>query len=262
VRDVLVTQGVETEPTPISPWGLRSLGHQRIDHIKAMQDGLLEVQDEGSQIISLLVGAEPGMRVADYCAGGGGKTLALAAAMGNKGYIFALDTSKKRLSGLPPRLKRARAHNVELQVLAENDDLWEQAHEGEFDRVLVDAPCSGVGAWRRNPGARWRLTALDVERHAIRQGKILGRVAGLVATGGRLVYATCSLLAEENEDVIAGFLKTHPDFSIVPAPQVWAGTLGRIKGAGPCPGEGEFLHLTPAQNGTDGFFAAILERRQ
>jgi len=261
MKDVLAAQGVETTPTTISPWGLRSLGHQRIDHLKAMQDGLVEVQDEGSQIIALLVGAKPGMRVVDYCAGGGGKTLALSAAMENKGYIFACDTSEKRLSGLPPRLKRARAHNVELQVLAEKDDLWEQAHEGEFDRVLVDAPCSGMGAWRRNPGARWRLLRQDIEHHAIRQGAILERVAGLVRTGGRLVYATCSLLMEENEDVIAGFLKAHPDFSIVPASKVWAETLGAIKGAGACPDDGEFLHLTPAQNGTDGFFAAILERR-
>ena len=237
---------------PGTPWGLRIDGRRPVTSGPAFQTGLVEIQDEGSQLIAIMVDAHPGMRVVDWCAGAGGKTLAMAGRMRNRGQIVACDVSKARLEGAVPRLKRAGAHNVERH-LVEPGDKWLKRRAGSFDRVLVDAPCTGTGTWRRNPDARLRLTETDLAELVPKQAMILDTAQSLVRKGGRLIYATCSLLAEENEAQVTGFLARHPDFSVVPLARAWP-----LETKVPC--EGDFLSLTPARHGTDGFFAAVLER--
>jgi 16S rRNA (cytosine967-C5)-methyltransferase len=252
----LKAEGVEAEPTKLSPLGLRLGARKPIEHWTAFRAGQVEVQDEGSQIVAMLVDAKPGMKVADYCAGAGGKTLALAAAMGNEGRIVACDTSEGRLDRARVRLRRAGVHNVETHLLSTGDK-WTKRQAGAFDRVLVDAPCSGSGTWRRNPDARWRYGPDDLDALIEDQRQILDRAAKLVKSGGRLVYATCALLREENEDQVASFLERNPGFVQIPVPDLWAGTVG-----GEAPSQEPSLRLTPAAHGTDGFFVAVLERRQ
>jgi len=256
----LAADGIEAAPTPLSPVGLRIRGRTRLRGAGAYRDGLVEVQDEGSQLVALLAGARPGMAVADFCAGAGGKALALAAEMENTGSVAALDTDADRLARMGERLRRAGADIVTAQVL-EKDGAGAvapargAAPAGGFDRVLVDAPCTGIGAWRRGPLARWRLGPEDLAGFIAAQENILPRAAALVAPGGRLIYATCSPLAQENEDRVAAFLGKIPGFRVVPAGDVWEERLDA-----PFPGPGPYLRLTPAATGTDGFFAAILER--
>jgi 16S rRNA (cytosine967-C5)-methyltransferase len=192
------------------------------------------------------------MRVVDWCAGAGGKTLALAAAMANRGQIVACDVSASRLEGAVRRLRRAGVTNVERHLM-EPGDKWAKRRAGTFDRVLVDAPCTGTGTWRRNPDARHRLSERDLLELERKQSSILDAASRLVRTGGRLIYATCSLLEQENEGQVSAFLIRHPEFVLVPLAQVWA-----LQGAAP---QGDMLSLTPARHGTDGFFAAVLERR-
>jgi 16S rRNA (cytosine967-C5)-methyltransferase len=252
-RTALEAEGIEAEPTPLSPWGLRIPGRRAVTTGKAFQSGLVEIQDEGSQLVAALVGARPEMRVADWCAGAGGKTLALAMTMRNRGHIVACDVSARRLDGAVRRLRRAGVHNVERH-LSEPGDKWAKRRAGSFDRVLVDAPCTGTGTWRRNPDARLRLSERDLEELRPKQAAILHDAARLVRSGGRLVYATCSLLPEENEAQVSDFLARHPDFAVLPLPQVWDLPA-------PPPGTGEFLSLTPRRHDTDGFFAAVLERQ-
>jgi 16S rRNA (cytosine967-C5)-methyltransferase len=199
-----------------------------------------------------MVGAEPGMRVVDWCAGAGGKTLALAGAMQNRGQIVACDVSAPRLDGAVRRLRRAGVHNVERHLL-EAGDKWLKRRAGTFDRVLVDAPCTGTGTWRRNPDARLRLQQTDLSELVPKQAMILDAAQTLVRKSGRLVYATCSLLEEENEAQVTGFLRRHPDFALIPLSRAWP--LPQ-----PVPNSGEFLCLTPARHRTDGFFTAVLER--
>jgi 16S rRNA (cytosine967-C5)-methyltransferase len=242
-------------PTALSPLGLRVEGRPPLGQLKCFQDGLIEVQDEGSQLAALLVDARPGQRVVDFCAGAGGKTLAIAAAMKNKGKIFACDTLKGRVERAGDRLKRAGAFNVERKGLESERDPWVKRHAGSFDRVLVDAPCSGTGTWRRNPDAKWRLIREDLTRLVALQGSILDSAQRLVRPGGRLVYATCSLLAEENDDQVTSFLANHPDFVQVPIADVWQSVIGTD-----CPAQGPTLSLTPLRHGTDGFFVAVMER--
>ncbi|HYZ33341.1 MAG TPA: RsmB/NOP family class I SAM-dependent RNA methyltransferase, partial [Crenalkalicoccus sp.] len=222
----------------------------------AWRDGLVEVQDEGSQLVALLADARPGQRVCDYCAGAGGKTLAMAARMGNRGRITACDVSAPRLEGAARRFRRAGVDNAERHLLLPGDK-WAKRRAGQFDRVLVDAPCTGSGTWRRNPDARTRTGSADLAELAARQSEILASAAPLVRPGGRLVYATCSLLPEEDEAPVTAFLDRHPEFAPLPLAVAWkdAGL------AAPLPGEGPWLLLSPARHGTDGFFAAILERR-
>jgi len=248
----LAAEGVEATPTPLSPWGLRVPGRRPVTAGLTFQQGLVEIQDEGSQLVAAIVGAAPEMRVADWCAGAGGKTLALAMAMGNRGHIAACDVSAARLDSAVRRLRRAGVHNVERH-LVEAGDKWVKRRAGSFDRVLVDAPCTGTGTWRRNPDARLRLAERDLAELRPKQATILQQAARLVRTGGSLVYATCSLLAEENEAQVDAFLSTHPEFAVVPLDRAW--TLA----AAP-PGPGPYLSLTPRRHGTDGFFAAVLER--
>jgi 16S rRNA (cytosine967-C5)-methyltransferase len=237
-RAALAAEGLEAAPTPHSPWGLRIEGRRQVTTGPAFRAGLVEIQDEGSQLVAALVDARPGTRVADLCAGAGGKTLALAMTMQNRGQLVACDISAARLDGAVRRIRRAGVHNVERHLL-EPGDKWIKRRAKSFDRVLVDAPCTGTGTWRRNPDARLRLAEADLAELLPKQVLLLDQAASLVRTGGRLVYATCSLLAEENEDQVTAFLSRHSDFA-----------------------QGDVLVLTPARNGTDGFFAAILERRQ
>ena len=266
-RTALAEEGIETAPTPLSPLGLRAAGRPRLSAGRAYESGLVEIQDEGSQVVALMTGARPGMVVLDFCAGAGGKTLALAAAMDNRGRLTALDVDQRRLDRAAGRLKRAGVGNVERHRL--DDEAWLARHAGGFNRVLVDAPCSGTGAWRRQPDARWRLTPETLDGYRATQARILAQAAPLVAGGGRLIYATCALLPSENRRQVEAFLAARPDFSLLPAEAVWAETLipmgapaGAAAAPGPAPFDGPYLLLSPARHGTDGFFAAILERRK
>ena len=255
-RLALAAEGIAAEPMPYSPWGLRVADRKPVSSTAAFKDGLVEVQDEGSQLIALLSDARPGMRVADYCAGAAGKTLALAATMGNRGHIVACDVSAPRLEGAGRRLRRAGVDNAERHLLVAGDK-WRKRRGRSFDRVLVDAPCTGSGTWRRNPDARTRTNATDLAELATKQGAILEDASELVRPGGRLVYATCSLLPEEDEMQIERFLERHADFVMKPVPGLWAELCPGVA----APGEGPFMALSPARHGTDGFFAAVLERR-
>ena len=246
----LAAEGVEAMPTPLSPWGLRVAGRRPITGGAAFRSGLVEIQDEGSQLVAALVGAGPGMRVADLCAGAGGKTLALAMSMDNHGHILACDVSAARLEGAVRRLRRAGVHNVERHLLTPGDKGLKR-RAGSFDRVLVDAPCTGTGTWRRNPDARLRLSEADLAELTAKQAALLDQAARLVRKAGRLVYATCSMLAEENEAQVSAFRDRHPEFVPLALERAWAV---------PVPLAGPLLSLTPRQHGTDGFFAAILER--
>ena len=248
----LAAEGIEAAPTPLSPWGLRIEGRRAVTTGAAFQAGLVEIQDEGSQLVAALVGAGPQMRVADWCAGAGGKTLALAMAMGNHGHIVACDVHDKRLEGAVRRLRRAGVHNVERHLIVPGDK-WTKRRAGSFDRVLVDAPCTGTGTWRRNPDARGRLRAVDLDELVPKQAMILDDACRLVRAGGWLVFATCSLLLEENEAQVDSFLTRHPSFTVVPLARAWPLD-------GPAPGPGPYLLLTPRRPGTEGLCAAVLER--
>lgn len=237
-------------PTELSPWGLRLDGRQPVTAAEPFRTGLIEIQDEGSQLVVAAMNAQPGERVLDFCAGAAGKTLALAMTMENRGQIVACDVSAQRLEGAVKRLRRASVHNVERHLLVSGDK-WIKRRAGTFDRVLVDAPCSGTGTWRRNPDARIRLTEQDIRELTLKQGEILDRAATLVKPGGRLVYATCSILSDENMQQITAFLAKNTGFELVPAGgDVLPETLR----------EQSHFALTPYRNGTDGFFAAIMRR--
>ncbi|MBW4024245.1 MAG: RsmB/NOP family class I SAM-dependent RNA methyltransferase [Proteobacteria bacterium] len=246
----LAAEGIAAEPTALSPWGLRIAGRRPVVTGEAFRSGLVEIQDEGSQIVALLADAQPGMRILDYCAGAGGKTLAMAMTMENRGHILAADTSAHRLEGAVRRLRRAGVHNVEQHLLVAGDK-WAKRRRETCDRVLVDAPCTGTGTWRRNPDARLRLAETDLSELVEKQAAILHDASRFLRVGGRLVYATCSLLRPENEDQVDRFLAQHAGFAL--AEQMPPGLEGI--------GEGGMVRLTPARHGTDGFFAAVLERR-
>jgi len=218
---------------------------------KSFQDGLVEIQDEGSQLVAALVGARPGMQVADYCAGAGGKTLAIAAGMNNKGRVVAMDVLDSRLDRSAQRLRRAGVHNVERRSIVDNAK-WLKRQKGNFDRVLVDAPCTGTGTWRRNPDGRWTLQPEDLAELVPKQSDILDQASRLVKPGGRLVYATCSVLPAENERQIEAFVERHTDFAVTPIAEL---DLPSELAAGP------YLRLSPLKHGTDGFFGAVLTRQ-
>jgi 16S rRNA (cytosine967-C5)-methyltransferase len=224
--------------------------------LAAFKAGLFDVQDEGSQIAAFIAGARPGMRVVDFCAGAGGKTLALAAGMANRGKLIACDVSSYRLERAALRLRRAGVDNVERRALSSEHDKWVKHHTRRFDRVFVDAPCLGTGTWRRNPDAKWRAQPNDLEELIERQQQILRSASRLVRPGGRLIYATCSLLHEEDEAQADAFLAQTEDFALVPASRAWEETMG-----GASPAGDRYLFLTPARHGTDGFFVAVFERR-
>jgi 16S rRNA (cytosine967-C5)-methyltransferase len=244
--------GLDAEPCRMAPFGIRIEKRPSLSGLPMLKDGEVEIQDEGSQLVAMLVGAKPGERVVDFCAGAGGKTLAIAAQMNNRGRVIACDVLANRLKRSTERFRRAGLHNIQTQPLASETDKWVKRHKGTFDRVLVDAPCSGTGTWRRNPDARWRMLGPGLEALLPLQARILASAARLVRPGGRLVYATCSMLAEENEEQVAAFLAAHPAFRVVPlkevAPEI-------TDSAHP-----DYLSLTPARHGTDGFFAAVMQR--
>jgi 16S rRNA (cytosine967-C5)-methyltransferase len=248
----LKTLGLASETAPLAPQGIRVHERFSLARLPELKTGAVEIQDEGSQLVALLVDAKPGERVVDFCAGAGGKTLALASQMAGKGHLVACDISEARLKRCAERLRRAGLHNAQTQLLSSETDRWVKRRKGGYDRVLVDAPCSGTGTWRRNPDARWRAPDLGLDQLVALQARILASAARLVKPGGRLVYATCSMLPEENEGQLAGFLERHPAFRLVPLADVAPELASTVEGA--C------LSLTPARHHTDGFFAAVLER--
>jgi 16S rRNA (cytosine967-C5)-methyltransferase len=248
LRD-LKSMGLRAEATKLSPLGIRLRDRLSLARLPGLKSGEVEIQDEGSQLVALLVDAKPGDRAVDFCAGAGGKTLAVAAQMQNKGYLVACDINETRLKRCAERLRRAGLHNVETRVLSSETDRWVKRHKGGFDRVLVDAPCSGSGNWRRNPDARWRAPELGLDNLVALQARILASAARLVKPGGRLVYATCSVFPEENEAQVATFLATHPAFRTVPVHQIAPQLTGQ-----------DHLSLTPARHETDGFFATVFQR--
>ncbi|HYD32659.1 MAG TPA: RsmB/NOP family class I SAM-dependent RNA methyltransferase [Azospirillaceae bacterium] len=254
-RERLLAEGVSAEPTQWSPLGLRVQGRPPLASLTVFRDGLVEIQDEGSQLVALVADTRPGQQVVDFCAGAGGKTLALAASMENKGRVVACDVLEKRLKRATERFRRAGLHNIETRPLSTERDPWIKRHKLRFDRVLCDAPCTGTGTWRRNPDSRWRQLGPGLEELVKLQAAILDSAQRLVKPGGRLIYATCSMLPVENERQVDAFLATHPEFTVIPVPDLWPAVS-----SGPCPVPGPYLRLTPARHDTDGFFAAVLER--
>lgn len=258
-REALAREGIETEPMRYASNGLRLRKRLSVVAGDAFQNGLVEIQDEGSQLVAALVDAQPGMQVADYCAGAGGKTLAMAAGMNNKGRVVAMDVYESRLDRSAQRLRRAGAHNVERRAIDADNRKWLKRQAGAFDRVLVDAPCTGTGTWRRNPDGRWTLRPQDLEELLPKQAAILDAAARLVKPGGGLVYATCSILPAENEKQIASFLERNPDFEVVPVGAIWRDVLASEPP--PDVANAPYLRLSPLKHGTDGFFAATLVRK-
>lgn len=258
VATYLRAAGIDCHATPFSPWGLRLQGKPALQKLPAFLRGDFEVQDEGSQLLALLTEARRGEMVADFCAGAGGKTLALGAMMRNTGRLYAFDTSGHRLDALKPRLARSGLSNVyPTQIVHENDDRVRRL-DGKMDRVLVDAPCSGLGTLRRNPDLKWRQSARSVEQLRQKQADILASAARLVRSGGRLVYATCSLLDVENEGIAAAFGAAHKDFESLPAEGVLASA--KVADRARLVRDG-CLRLWPHRHSTDGFFAAAWQRR-
>jgi len=258
VQQALAEAGIAAEPTPFSPWGLRVPGKPTVNKLDLFTQGAIEVQDEGSQMLALLTDAKRGEMVVDFCAGAGGKTLALGASMRNTGRLYAFDVSGHRLDALKPRLARSGLSNVyPVQIAHERDDRIKRL-AGKIDRVLVDAPCSGLGTLRRNPDLKWRQSPKAVEELQVKQQAILASAARLLKPGGRLVYATCSLLQAENEAVVAGFnAERSADFSPLPVDAVLQGL--KVERAAELVSTG-FLRLWPQRHQTDGFFAAVWQR--
>jgi 16S rRNA (cytosine967-C5)-methyltransferase len=254
----LAAVGIQAKPTPLSPWGLRLAGKPALGKLEVFVRGDVEVQDEGSQLLALLTEARRGEMVVDFCAGAGGKTLALGAMMRNTGRLYAFDVSGHRLDALKPRLARSGLTNVYAVQIAHERDERILRLAGKIDRVLVDAPCSGLGTLRRNPDLRWRQSPQAIAGLRLEQAAILRSAARLVKPGGRLVYATCSLLEEENEAMAASFAGEHPEFASQPV----AGVLERAGvDAASSLVQGDFLRLWPHRHGTDGFFAALWRRK-
>jgi 16S rRNA (cytosine967-C5)-methyltransferase len=248
--DRLADENVTARPTELAPAGLICETRINAFALSTFRDGLFEVMDEGSQLVAELVAPPPGGRVVDACAGAGGKTLAVGAALGGKGRLLALDTDGKKLEELRRRARRAGLTNVEARQIKEGP----LGIKGQFDRVLVDAPCSGLGTLRRNPEARWRLTRATVESFPARQLSLLVTYAPLVAVGGRLIYATCTVARAENEKVVERFLAERDDFVSVPVKEIWGRERAERLG------DGMTLRLSPNRHDTDGFFAAVLRR--
>lgn len=257
-RDGVLAQlqagGVAAEPGRLSPQAIRLAAKPALQKHTLFLDGSFEVQDEGSQLLGLLVQPRRGELVVDFCAGAGGKTLQLGALMRSTGRLYAFDVSDKRLAKLKPRMARAGLSNVHPVLIAHEADAKVKRLAGKADRVLVDAPCTGLGTLRRNPDLKWRQSPAAVEEMVAKQGAILAAAARLVRPGGRLVYATCSLLAEENDAIVNAFLAAHPGFAQLSAQDI-------LDKQGVVVATGERLRLMPHVHDTDGFFAAVMERR-
>ena len=255
VLAMLAADGIPAAATPYSPLGIRVQGKPGLHKHPLFLEGAVEVQDEGSQLLGLLLAPKRGEMVCDFCAGAGGKTLLLGALMSNAGRLYAYDVAEKRLNNLKPRLARSGLSNVHPQLIAHERDPKIKRLAGKFDRVLVDAPCSGLGTLRRNPDMKWRQNPESIAELAAKQAAILESAGRLIKAGGRLVYATCSLLEEENECVVTAFLAAHPDFHLLPAGEVLAAQGITLE-------TGDTMRLNPALHATDGFFAAVLERNR
>jgi 16S rRNA (cytosine967-C5)-methyltransferase len=245
---------IAATPTPYSPLGLRVLKRPTLQNLPLFKEGAIEVQDEGSQVLAQIVAARRGEMVVDFCAGAGGKTLALGATMRNTGRLYAFDVSEKRLGKLKPRLARSGLSNVHPVLIAHERDAKIKRLAGKIDRVLVDAPCSGLGTLRRNPDVKWRQRPEAIGEMQEKQAAILDGAARLLKGGGRLVYATCSLLNEENDFIVEQFLSSHPDFELVPMSKVLAEQKIPLE-------MDAYLKMLPHRHQTDGFFAAVLERK-
>ena len=253
VLAALQAEGMPALATPYSPWGIRLKDKPALAKHPAFLAGEIEVQDEGSQLLGCLLEPRRGEMVVDFCAGAGGKTLLLGAMMRNTGRLYALDVSEKRLANLKPRLARSGLSNVNPIRIEHERDARIKRLAGKMDRVLVDAPCSGLGTLRRNPDLKWRQSEASVQDLSVLQAKILASAASLVRPGGRLVYATCSVLTVENDAVVDAFLAQHPEFTLCPVSSI----LGRYG----MDFSGERLQLLPHRHQTDGFYAAVLERK-
>ena len=254
VLQALQAEGLDAQATPYSPMGIRLKNKPALNKHALFLTGKFEVQDEGSQLLGLLLAPKRNDMVVDFCAGAGGKTLMLGAMMNSQGRLYAWDVSEKRLTNLKPRLKRSGLSNVQPQLIAHENDSKVKRLAGKIDRVLVDAPCSGLGTLRRNPDLKFRQSAQSVAELNAKQTAILASAARLLKQGGRLVYATCSLLHEENQAIVQAFLAAHPDFTLLPAGEVLRQQHIELA-------MGDYLQLTPQLHNTDGFFAAVLERR-
>ena len=253
VLEVLRAQDIVAEAARLSPFGVRLEQKIALNKHPLFLSGDVEVQDEGSQLLGLLMEAKRGEMVVDFCAGAGGKALLLGAVMLSKGRIYAFDVSEKRLNNLGARLKRSGLSNIfPSRIDSENDPKLKRL-AGKIDRVLVDAPCTGLGTLRRNPDLKWRQTEAGLAELNVKQKSILNAAAKLLKPGGRLVYGTCSILREENEEIVMDFLSTHPSFRLVSAAEVLQRQGIEVDGIG------DYLHLSPQQHQTDGFFGAVLE---
>jgi 16S rRNA (cytosine967-C5)-methyltransferase len=263
VQKALQQAGIKAVPTPFSPWGLRIEGKPALNKNEAFLRGEFEVQDEGSQLLAMLVDAKRGEMVVDFCAGAGGKTLALGASMRSTGRLYAFDTSAHRLDALKPRMARSGLSNVHPAAIAHERDDRVKRLTGKLDRVLVDAPCTGLGTLRRNPDLKWRQTMAGVEEMAVKQAAILQSASRMVKSGGRLVYATCSVLPQENEAIAEAFAAANPDFVPLSAGEVLSAQ--KVEDAPSLCAGGEdghlYLRLWPHRHGTDGFFAAAWQKK-
>jgi len=244
---------IEATVTPYSPIGIRLREKIPLNKDALFTEGKIEVQDEGSQLLGYLLAPKRNDMVVDFCAGAGGKTLMLAAMMGSQGRLYAMDVSEKRLANLKPRLKRSGASNIQPMLISHENDLKVKRLAGKIDRVLVDAPCSGLGTLRRNPDLKFRQSPGSIAELTVKQAAILASASRLLKKAGRLVYATCSILPEENQLIVQSFMEKHPDFVLLPAGEV----LQQQKIALEC---GDYLELRPHLHRTDGFFAAVLEK--
>ncbi|WP_085314580.1 RsmB/NOP family class I SAM-dependent RNA methyltransferase [Derxia lacustris] len=261
-RDTVIAQLAKAgpqyapKPTPFAPDGIRLAGKPDLARLPLFEHGVIEVQDEGSQLLAQLLAPKRGEMVVDFCAGAGGKTLALGALMRGTGRLYAFDINEKRLAKAKARIAKSKLQNVQVVTLANESDLRVKRLAGKIDRVLVDAPCSGLGTLRRNPDLKWRQTPESVAEMNVKQRAILASASRLVKPGGRLVYATCSLLTEENETIADEFLAAHPEFVRLDAPALLRAQHIAL------PEDGSpFLRLWPHVHGTDGFFAAAFERK-
>ncbi len=263
VQKELAKAGIKATATPYSPWGLRIAGKPSLNKSEGFLRGDFEVQDEGSQLLALLLDAKRGEMVVDFCAGAGGKTLAIGAGMRSTGRLYAFDTSAHRLDALKPRLKRSGLSNVHPAAIAHERDDRVKRLAGKIDRVLVDAPCSGLGTLRRNPDLKWRQNMQAVEAMAVTQAAILQSAARLLKPGGRLVYATCSFLPQENEAVAQAFTDANNEFAPIEAGEIL--THLKVEAAASLCSGGEngqkYLRLWPHRHATDGFFAAVWEKK-
>lgn len=253
ILDCLSAEQIEAQATPYSPCGIRLIGKPAINRHALFLSGKIEVQDEGSQLLGYLLAPKRGEMVVDFCAGAGGKSLLLGALMQSKGRIYAFDISEKRLQNLKPRYKRSGLSNLHAQRIAHEHDSKVKRLAGKIDRVLVDAPCSGMGTLRRNPDLKWRQTPESIDELKVKQASILAAAANLLKPGGRLVYATCSFLPEENQNIIHDFLQAHSQFALLDCSELLMQQHITLN-------TGQFLQLSPTEHQTDGFFAAALTR--